>query len=135
MLFCGTLVWIVISCSCQSDQQITYARYYLSGKNLYIKHCQNCHGVKGEGLGGLVPPLTDSVYIKNRYVKIPCIIKNGLKGEIAINGKSFKEEMPANMQLANIEIAEIATYLTNSFGNKLGVYSVIQVDSNMKDCR
>ena len=47
--------------SCQTAETVQQDAYYVNGRDLYIKHCQNCHGGKGEGLGALTPPLTDSI--------------------------------------------------------------------------
>jgi hypothetical protein len=66
---------------------------------------------------------------------LPCIIKSGLKGEITVNGRIFKEKMPASPRLANIEIAEIITYVSNSFGNNLGLYHVEKVDTGINNCQ
>jgi hypothetical protein len=42
--------------------------------------------------------------------------------------------MPAN-DFAPIEIAEVLTYITNSFGNKLGTVTSQNVDSNLAKCK
>ena len=39
--------------ACQTEDQITYARYYVNGKGLYEKYCQNCHAADGSGLTSL----------------------------------------------------------------------------------
>ena len=42
--------------------------------------------------------------------------------------------MPAQATLSDIEIAEIITYITNSFGNKQGFYPYQQVRADLQKC-
>lgn len=125
----GVIVVIVLK-SCQSEEQINYARYFVGGRDLYIQHCQNCHSAKGEGLGDLIPPLTDTAFLSKNRNRIACMIKYGMDDAIVINGKPYEEKMPAEPNLTNMEIAQIVTYITNSFGNKQGIYNV---DSALND--
>jgi len=121
--------------SCQTKDELNYARYYTGGKVLYEQHCQNCHNANGEGLGKLIPPLTDTVFLKNNRQLLACIIKHGLKDSIRVNNAIYHEQMPANHQLADMDIAQIITYITNSFGNKQGLYDVSLAGSDLKNCR
>lgn len=121
--------------SCQDAGKIKQDVYYVNGRDLYIKHCQNCHGANGEGLGKLTPPLTDTVFLKENKQKIACFIKNGIKFPITVNGQVYEGSMPDFPALANIDIAQLVVYLTNSFGNKQGMYTPEEVARDLKDCR
>jgi mono/diheme cytochrome c family protein len=127
------LLMLVAAISCQDDKSIEFARYYSSGSLIYQGHCQNCHGAHGEGLNELIPPLTDSVFIKENLHQLSCLVKNGLKGKLKISNKIFEGQMPA-VDLAPIEIAQALTYVTNSFGNKLGVVNVDMVNKDLNGC-
>jgi len=129
-----SLLLLILVVSCQSEQSIEFARYYSSGSLVYQSHCQNCHGASGEGLNALIPPLTDTVFIKNNVHLLPCLVKNGLRGKITINKREFAEKMPAN-DLAPIEIANVLTYVANSFGNKRGTIDVTQVGTDLNNCK
>lgn len=121
--------------SCQNEEGINYKRYYVNGKGIYEKNCQSCHGADGKGLGTLYPPLTDSLYLKQNKNKLACIIKNGQNDSILINNIYFDENMPGNNNLADIDIAQVIVYITNSFGNQQGFYSDQQVASDLNNCR
>jgi mono/diheme cytochrome c family protein len=127
-------VIILFIASCQSEENIEFKRYYSSGALVYQKHCQNCHGTNGEGLSALIPPLTDSVYLKNNKTALACYIKWGLKGQITINGKTFDDAMPAN-DLSPVEIARVLTYIGNSFGNKLNTINEQTVQADLAKCK
>ncbi len=120
--------------SCQNASQMNQAKYMTGGKDLYIANCQNCHGVNGEGLGELVPPLNDSVFLKKYKLDLACIIKNGANEPMLINGKIYEEKMPGFSNLHDIDIASLIVYITNSFGNKQGMYSYQQVNKDLQGC-
>jgi len=126
-------VLLTIIASCQSEGQIEFNRYYTSGVIIYQTRCQNCHGIHGEGLLGLIPPLTDSAYLKVNKARLACMVKNGLKNKIRVAGKSYEGPMPAN-ELTPIEIAQVLTYISNSFNNKLGLINAQQVSQDLQGC-
>ena len=128
------LLAILVIYSCQSEDEVEFHRLYSSGSTLYTTHCQNCHANNGEGLGLLIPSLNDSVYLKNNEHRLACYLQNGLKGNITVLNKPFEGAMPAS-ELAPIEIAEVLTYVKNSFGNKQGVIDLKQVNDDLNGCR
>jgi mono/diheme cytochrome c family protein len=127
-------VIILFIVSCQSDESIEFKRYYSSGALVYQSHCQNCHGSNGEGLSALIPPLNDSIYLKNNKNELACYIQSGLKGQITIKGKKFDDAMPAN-DLSPVQIAQVLTYIGNSFGNKLNTINEQQVQADLGKCK
>jgi mono/diheme cytochrome c family protein len=95
--------------SCKTDQEIKYEQYVISGKTLYQTNCANCHGKNGEGLRELYPSLSNSVRLGDvNYVT--CLIKTGTSGK-EIN-------MPANNELYDIDIAQIITFMNDSWSDK-----------------
>src|SRR5437868_901157 len=128
------LVGILLVAACQSDENLEFKRYYSSGALVYQQHCQNCHGTNGEGLSALIPPLSDSTYLRKNSGSLACYIKNGLKGQITIKGKTFDDAMPAN-DLSPVEIAQVLTYIGNSFGNKLNTIDEQSVQKGLASCK
>jgi len=119
--------------SCQTADRIQQDAYYVNGRDLYIKHCQNCHGAKGEGLGALTPPLTDSIYMKANKQQLACF-KKGLTTPVTVNGKVYESKMPA-FNFADIDVAQLIVYITNDFGNKQGMYTNDNVAADLKNCK
>ncbi|WP_316766583.1 cytochrome c [Pedobacter frigiditerrae] len=129
---------IVICCiiySCQNAAEMEQTQYISGGKDLYIKYCQNCHSANGEGLGELYPALTDTVFLKENKEQLACIIKNGSNKPVVINGKKYDGKMPSFKQIENIDLAKIIVYITNSFGNKQGMYKFEQVAKDLEKCK
>lgn len=121
-LFVLSVVSILFN-SCQSSNDIKQARFFVNGKNVYEKNCQNCHGSQGEGLGSLYPSLQNSKYIKEYQNKLACNIRFGIN------------EMPKNPQLTAIDIAYLINYIGNNFGNSIGFYSQEQTLKDLKSCK
>ncbi len=110
-------------------------QYYIQGKQLYQMHCQNCHKEDGAGMGRLIPPLAASDYLMNDSINVACLIRNGQSGEVIVNGISFNQPMPAHLSLTDLEIAEIMTYIKNSWGNKKGLIDVSETQKALKECK
>ncbi len=121
--------------SCQSEQAIRTAQYTVNGRKVYATHCENCHGAKGEGLGVLYPPLTDSMFLTTRREQLACMVKYGVTGPLEVNGTVFDTEMPANPTLSPIEIAYVLTYIGNSFGNSMDMFTLEEVQAGLAACR
>ena len=112
-----------------SDTEI---KFYTNGKKLYTQHCSNCHMENGEGLGTLIPPLKNADYLLKDVPGAASIIVNGLSGSIVVNGTEYNQPMPANLNLNPSEVAEILTYISNSWGNEYGGVSLDAVKSALR---
>lgn len=130
----GIVVLCSIVYSCQSENDLNFARYYTNGKKLYDIHCQNCHGSDGKGLGKLIPPLTDTTFLKDRKPEIACWIKHGTSDTMIVHNVAYSSLMPGNSNLPEIDVAAIVTYITNSFGNNQGLYDVNDASADLKKC-
>ena len=118
---------IITLTSCQSEEKIKLEQYYIGGKEVYELNCANCHQKDGKGLQSLYPPVAGSDYLKNKD-KVIYLIKNGLLGEILVNGKKFNQPMPANNQLTNLDIAEVVTYIYNEWNGETIITEVKEVE-------
>lgn len=111
-----------------------FSKYMIQGRELYVSYCSNCHQTDGIGLGKLIPALVKVDYMKDNENRTICIIKNGLQGEIKVNGIAYHQPMPAFKQLSNLEIAEISTYIYNSWGNETGIIDIEAVEQALDAC-
>ena len=128
-------VSIMVFQSCQDEDSITFKLYYVNGKGLYEKKCQSCHGADGKGLGTLYPPLTDTTFLKANSNKLACIVRKGMSGPITINNISYDGKMPADDTIADIDLAQVITYINNSFGNTQGLYDLKSLEADLKACK
>ncbi|WP_235062808.1 PQQ-dependent sugar dehydrogenase [Indibacter alkaliphilus] len=89
-----------------------------NGGILYTQHCLTCHGPYGKGAAGLIPPLEETEWVIGDKGKLIRVMLYGLSEPITVNGERYHQEMPAYSHLSDEEIAEILTFIRNSFGNK-----------------
>ena len=108
---------------------------YREGQRLYEQHCANCHMANGEGLGALMPPLTDTAYLSANRERLPCILRYGLKDTIVINGKLYAEAMPGAATLSDIHIVNILNYIDASWGSGKATYQLEEVRRALDACR
>ena len=91
-----------------------------AGQALFAGTCSTCHQANGEGLAGVFPPLAGSSYLKQDPKRIVDVVLHGLNGPVTVNGKEYNSVMPPMTQLTDDEIANISTYVLNSWGNPGG---------------
>lgn len=120
--------------SCQSGLSVETMQYATNGQKVYTTHCQNCHGANGEGLGKLYPPLTDTVFLNVNRDKLACIVKNGMSGEITVNGVKYNQEMPGVPQMNATDIAYVLTYVTTYFGNSKTHFTREEIEKYLAEC-
>ena len=90
-----------------------------TGQQVYAATCAACHGQAGGGNGELFPPLASSEWVTGSEGRLVRIIMHGLTGEIEVQGQTFSGMMPPwGQTLSDAEIANVATYVRSSFGNK-----------------
>jgi len=99
--------------ACSSREELKRQQYYVEGERLYGVYCANCHQPDGRGLVNLYPPIHPPGD-KKRFIQIA---KYGIDKEITVDGVTYNRPMPANLNLTNLEIAEIATFVYNKWGD------------------
>ncbi|MGJ8737992.1 DUF7133 domain-containing protein [Zobellia laminariae] len=92
-----------------------------SGAKMFYEICASCHGVNGQGIEGLAPPLMGSEHVANTE-RLGLIILHGLEGPITVKGKRYDLNlaMPGlirNEDISNKDIADIISYVTNAFSD------------------
>ncbi len=139
LAFCFLLFAFCFLLSCQkTDKSETsspkFKQYYVQGEKLYLQHCSNCHQKNGGGLGLLYPPLDTSDYMQNHLEDVVCLIRNGKNGELIVNGKKYNQPMPGVSSLTDLEIAEITTFIFNSWSHQNGIVEVNTVSKIFSMC-
>ncbi len=77
------------------------------GEKVYQANCQPCHQANGQGIPGSFPALAGSKVVASKDDQIA----------IMLHGRNA---MPSWRTLSDIELAAVATYTKNSWGNKAG---------------
>ena len=96
------------------------------GKNVYEANCQACHQTDGQGIPAAFPPLAQSDYLNEDHERAIDTVIHGLSGPIRVNGELYDGVMPA-VALSNEKVANVITYVLNSWGNNGGEITPEQV--------
>jgi mono/diheme cytochrome c family protein len=99
-----------------------------SGKVIYIRQCLPCHQADGLGVSNMNPPLTGK-QISGEKNKLIGIVIRGLATHEEIDGIVYENVMPAHPDMKDKEIADVLTYIRNSFGNKASSVKSAEVKS------
>jgi mono/diheme cytochrome c family protein len=89
------------------------------GKQIYQDTCLACHQADGAGVPNMNPSLIKTPLVLGDKAKLIRVVLQGMTGELVVNGDTFDKPMPPlGTTLADQQIADVLTYVRNSFGNK-----------------
>ena len=88
------------------------------GAQVYKTTCNACHQKNGTGVPRLNPPLIKTEYVLGNKARLTRVVLKGLNQTIEIDDEEYTNAMPAFAQLTDQQIADVLTYVRNSFGNK-----------------
>lgn len=92
------------------------------GKEIFSRTCLACHQADGQGVPNAFPPLAKSDYLNADSNRAINAVLHGLSGEVTVNGKKYNNVM-TSQNLTDEEIANVMTYVYNSWGNNKTVIS------------
>lgn len=112
----------------------SFRRAASEGRLLYQQHCIQCHQADGQGQGRVYPPLAGADYLLQDWDRAACIVRYGLQGPIWVNGQDYNLKMIGYPQLRTRQIAQLLTYIGNSWGNEAGLIPASQVAQALDSC-
>jgi mono/diheme cytochrome c family protein len=124
----GLLVLVVIIVQSQTGDVKTKASIN-RGKLVYNKYCLTCHQADGGGVPRMNPPLIKTEYVALDKERLIGIVLKGFNQPIEINGEEYSNVMASHAFLTDLEVADVLTYVRNSFGNKYAAITPAEVKS------
>jgi len=105
---------------------------FLAGHAVYFRdaHCATCHQPDGKGLDPAYPSLQDSIFVHGDPERLIKITLYGLMGPMELNGKKYDGKVPMTPfggLLNDKEVADVLTYVRNSYNNKATAITPEQV--------
>ena len=97
------------------------------GKQVYIDQCLACHMADGGGVSNMNPPLIKTKWVLGDKSALIHVVLKGMNTEIEVNGDSYHNIMAPHDYLTDQQIADVLTYVRNSFGNKAKAVSPAEV--------
>ena len=73
------------------------------------------------------PPLTATEYVLGDKDRLIGIVLNGMQDPIEINGETYQNIMASHAFLSDQQIADVLTYVRQSFGNNASPVTVEEV--------
>lgn len=99
------------------------------GEEIFFERCAKCHGFEGEGFSDIYPAIQDSSFLKENAPKLPCIIREGSKGELSKRKSEYDQIMPATKDVSPTEIGQLITFMQTKWEHpvtKLDVETLLQ---------
>ena len=97
------------------------------GQAVYSRTCIACHQPTGMGLPPVFPPIANApIVVGNPELPIKFILQ-GLMGPITVGGTTYNSMMPPVAGVSDGDIADVLTYVRQSFGNQGNPVSADQV--------
>ncbi len=128
MKIVGVSFSIVFACVMfMSFQQPSQKVIMDRGKIVYEKNCLSCHQADGSGVPRMNPPLRKTSWVTGDKQRLITIILKGMDEPLEINGEDFYNVMAPHDFLKDQEIADVLSYVRNSFGNKSSIVNVTEV--------
>lgn len=85
---------------------------------IVFNNCAGCHQPNGMGQPGAIPPLAGSEWVAGGTERTARILLRGLMGPVAVKGANYNGIMPSQGALPDAELANVLTYVRNSWGNQ-----------------
>ena len=122
----------------------TLYKEFPKGIALYYFNCKTCHGMDGNGIQSLAPPLNQSEWVTGDKDKLISILLYGLTGPVKVNNHVYKKpEINADMPgigfskaISDEDIAQVLSFIRKSWQNnasKVAVEDVQKVRLKYKD--
>ena len=97
------------------------------GAAVYARTCIACHQPTGLGLPPVFPPLANAPIVAGNPELPVKFILQGLMGPITVNGMTYNSMMPPVAGVSDDDIADVLTYVRQSFGNQANAVTADQV--------
>jgi cytochrome c6 len=118
LIFC--LILITAAAKAQEKPEL-----FQEGQQIFNSTCADCHRSNGEGLPDTFPALKGNSFVTGDPDPVIQTILNGRKGKIG--------RMPTwKDKLTDQQVAAVATYIRNSWGNQAEAVTAVRVVKDRK---
>ncbi len=122
-IMCGLFLSLGPSCLAVAAQE--KAELFQQGQQIFNSTCADCHRSNGEGLPDAFPALKGNSFVMGDPDPVIQTILEGRKGKLG--------QMPTwKDKLTDQQIAAVATYIRNSWGNQAEAVTAARVAKNRK---
>ena len=123
----GMLLMVVVYLFAQTSQQGGLKASIDRGKKVYDTYCLSCHQSDGSGVPKMNPPLIKTDWVTGNKQRLITILLKGMNERIEIDGEEYENVMASHAFLKDEQIADVLTYIRNSFCNKASLVTAAEV--------
>ena len=132
----GSIILIITSLSFQTAPKkkvpakpvVNISASVERGRIVYLKQCLSCHQVDGGGVPHLNAPLDGATAVVGKdKAKLINIVLKGMADRVEIDGEYYSNSMASHKDLTNQQIADVLTYIRNSWSNKASAVTAAEV--------
>jgi mono/diheme cytochrome c family protein len=116
-LWLTSLGLLVLVAGCGSGDGSSERTPEERGQRIYRAYCLSCHQADGSGIAGMYPPLQQTDWVEGDTGRLIRLVINGVAGPIEVKGEMYNNVMPAHGNLSDNQIADVLTFVRQSFGN------------------
>jgi mono/diheme cytochrome c family protein len=120
----------------EPKHEIPHQSVMAAGKAVFDDSCAACHRTSGEGVERMFPPLKGNANVQSREpTTVIRVILDGAR-TVATDKQPTPSSMPSyDWKLTDSEIAAVATYVRNAWGNSASPVDADDVKALRKDLR
>jgi mono/diheme cytochrome c family protein len=123
--------FVLLLCLISSND--IHAQNMQKGKKIYEAKCLACHQSDGGGVPNMNAPLDGASNVVGKDIaRLVRIIRYGYNERVALDGFYYSNSMTASPDLKDNEIADLLTYIRNSWSNKASAITMAQVQAAKK---
>ncbi len=105
------------------------------GEIVYQKQCSQCHGLSGQGLKKLYPPLEKSPYLSRRLNELPCLIVYGSRDSGKTAKTSRSRFMPPIKSISRPELLVLLDFLQKRWSTRTIVIRQSELEAWLSSCK
>ena len=121
------MVVIILMAQTKPKPAPSKAAVMASGAKVYKQYCMACHQADAGGVPHLNPPLIKTPFILGEKKRLVQIVVKGKTDPVEIDGEIYNNPMPPQVLLNDQQIADVLSYIRNSFGNKASLITLAEV--------
>ncbi len=127
IITCVICLLVAVYLFAQAKKQPAATASIKRGQQVFSTTCIICHQKNGGGVPRMNPPLIKTEYVLGDKSRLIQIVLKGFSEPIEIEGEQYTNAMPSFASLTDRQIADVLTYVRNSFGNKATAVTMAQV--------
>lgn len=97
-----------------------------NGSKIYGTYCITCHQADGGGVPNMNAPLIKTSYVLGDKTRLIKVLLKGMQN-VEIDGETYSNVMPSAAFLTDQQMADVLSYVRNSFGNKASGITAAEV--------